>query len=84
MLVARDTHVDRQFNELCGVATGNENCVSDENYVPTLLATYDAVKEVSLPFFFQKAAQCTGTTFNGLSPFIGRTVKGFRAPALIA
>ncbi|MEW5299595.1 MAG: hypothetical protein WDW36_002594 [Sanguina aurantia] len=41
MLMDRDVHVERAFQQSC-----INPCVSDENYLPTLLATYNATNEV--------------------------------------
>lgn len=41
-LVVRDVHVERVFEHYC-----TSWCVSDENYIPTLLASYNASHEVS-------------------------------------
>ncbi|MEW5312753.1 MAG: hypothetical protein WDW38_004362 [Sanguina aurantia] len=40
MLMDRDVHVERVFQQFC-----INPCVSDENYLPTLLATYNATNE---------------------------------------
>lgn len=44
MLVVRDQHIDPIFADRCTAV--KELCVSDELYVPTLLASYNAAHEV--------------------------------------
>ncbi|MEW5303853.1 MAG: hypothetical protein WDW36_006506 [Sanguina aurantia] len=46
MIVVRDVHLDHIFDKMCGRKSGNQNCVSDEVFIPSLLASYNALPEL--------------------------------------